>query len=65
MVDIESAPDTVRELRPAANTLVHTNHFLAPEKLGVTEPVSERRPHTYWRQTRMQALLDSRAPVAV
>jgi isopenicillin-N N-acyltransferase like protein len=64
-VDVESAPDSVRELWPEVFTLVHTNHFLDPDKLGVVEPVSERRPHTYWRQTRMQTLLDARAPVAV
>jgi isopenicillin-N N-acyltransferase-like protein len=64
-VDIESAPDTVRELQPEVNALVHTNHFLDPAALGVTEPIGERRPHTYWRQTRMRALLEARAPVAV
>jgi isopenicillin-N N-acyltransferase like protein len=64
-VDVESAPDTVRELQPRASTLVHTNHFLDPRELGVTEPVVERRPHSYWRQTRMQTLLDAGAPVDV
>jgi isopenicillin-N N-acyltransferase-like protein len=64
-VDVESAPDAVRELSPEANTLVHTNHFLNPQKLGVAEPISERRPHSYWRLTRMQTLLAARAPVAV
>lgn len=64
-VDVESAPDTVRELEPVAYRLVHTNHFLDPEALGVTEPVSERRPHSYWRQTRMQALLRAELPVTV
>jgi len=58
-VDVESAPDTVRELQPLASRLVHTNHFLDPDGLGVTEPISERRPHTYWRQSRMQTLLDA------
>jgi isopenicillin-N N-acyltransferase-like protein len=64
-VDLESAPETVRELYPAAHMLVHTNHFLDPEQLGVTEPITERRPHTYWRHTRMQHLLEARTPVAV
>jgi isopenicillin-N N-acyltransferase-like protein len=62
-VDVESAPDSVRELRPSGNTLVHTNHFLDPGELGVVEPETERRPHSYWRQARMQTLLV--APVSV
>jgi isopenicillin-N N-acyltransferase like protein len=64
-VDIESAPDTVCELQPEPDTFVHTNHFLDPQKLGVVEPISERRPHSYWRQARMQTLLQVRAPVAI
>jgi isopenicillin-N N-acyltransferase-like protein len=64
-VDLEAAPDTVRELGPERSTLVHTNHFLEPEKLGVVEPEVERRPHTYWRQNRMRELLDARSPVAI
>jgi len=64
-VDIEAAPDTVRELQPEAGTLVHTNHFLDPEQLAITEPISERRPHSYWRQTRMRMLLEERATIAV
>jgi len=64
-VDIESAPDSVRELAPEVGTLVHTNHFFEPGKLGITEPVSERRPHTYWRQTRMRAMLGARTLISV
>jgi isopenicillin-N N-acyltransferase-like protein len=64
-VDIESAPDSVRELYAASHSLVHTNHFLDPGQLGVEEPVTERRPHSYWRQTRMEALLDARPTIAV
>jgi isopenicillin-N N-acyltransferase-like protein len=64
-IDLEAAPDAVRELRPEHATLVHTNHFLDPAQLGVTEPESERRPHSYWRQNRMQALLAARAPVSI
>ncbi|MDQ6670392.1 MAG: C45 family peptidase [Chloroflexota bacterium] len=59
VVDIEAAPETTRVLRPDGKTLVHTNHFFDPDEVGVTEPVSERRPHTYWRRARMRALLDA------
>jgi isopenicillin-N N-acyltransferase-like protein len=64
-INIESAPDTVRELHAERETLVHSNHFLDPQALQIEEPITERRPHSYWRHTRMQALLDARAPVAV
>jgi isopenicillin-N N-acyltransferase-like protein len=64
-VDLEAAPDTVREITPEAGVIVHTNHFLDPERLGIVEPATERRPHTNWRLSRMRTLLDARAPVAV
>jgi isopenicillin-N N-acyltransferase-like protein len=64
-VDLEAAPDVVNEIAPVLDTIVHTNHFLDPEQLGVVEPQVEPRPHSYWRQGRMRALLDARSPVAV
>ena len=64
-VDLEAAPDAVRELLPERGLLVHTNHFLDPDQLGVVEPESERRPHSYARQRRMRDLLEACAPVAI
>jgi isopenicillin-N N-acyltransferase like protein len=64
-VDIEAAPDVVRELRPESEMLTHTNHFLEPSQLGVVEPPAERRPHSYSRLGRLRQLLDARAPLAV
>jgi isopenicillin-N N-acyltransferase like protein len=64
-VDIEAAPDTVRELRAVSELLAHTNHFLEPSRLGVVEPPAERRPHSYSRLARMREILDARAPMAV
>jgi isopenicillin-N N-acyltransferase-like protein len=64
-LDCEAAPDTLRILEPDAGMLVHTNHFLDPTRLGVEEPPSERRPHSYHRQERMTALLNARQPVAI
>jgi isopenicillin-N N-acyltransferase-like protein len=63
-VDLEAAPDSIAEIPPTACAIVHTNHFLDPDKLGVVEPETERRPHTYWRQQRMRELLDARSPVS-
>lgn len=64
-VDLEAAPDSIAEIPPTLGAVVHTNHFLQAEKMGVVEPETERRPHTVWRQSRMLELLDARSPVAV
>jgi len=64
-IDLEAAPDCVRVLDPLGGTLVHSNHFVDPALLGVVEPETERRPHSYTRHARLAALLDARAPVAV
>lgn len=64
-LDIEAAPDSVRELQAESGTLAHTNHFLDPGQLGVVEPPAERRPHSYSRLARMRELLDARAPVTI
>jgi isopenicillin-N N-acyltransferase-like protein len=64
-VNLEAAPDTVRELGPEHHCIVHTNHFIEPAKLGIVEPDSERRPHSYWRQNRMRDVLKANSPLAV
>ncbi|GAC1314443.1 MAG: C45 family autoproteolytic acyltransferase/hydolase [Chloroflexota bacterium] len=64
-VDIEAAPDNIGEWFPDADILAHANHFLDPTALGIAEPETERRPHTYWRLSRIRELIDARAPVSV
>jgi isopenicillin-N N-acyltransferase-like protein len=64
-VDVEAAPDTSRSLNPRAGLIVHANHFLDPARLGVAEPPAERRPHSFKRQARLQAILEARSPVAL
>jgi isopenicillin-N N-acyltransferase-like protein len=64
-IDIEAAPQTVCERPASGGALVHANHFLEPAQLGVEEPAAERRPHSYLRQARLQALLDARRPVSL
>jgi isopenicillin-N N-acyltransferase-like protein len=64
-VDIEAAPGTSCTFGADDGALVHTNHFLEPEHLGVEEPASERRPHSYTRLARMRELLDARRPLSV
>ena len=65
VVDIEAAPDSVCAIGPRRGAVAHTNHFLDPAALGVSEPRSERRPHSYTRLARMRELLDTRSPVAI
>jgi isopenicillin-N N-acyltransferase-like protein len=62
-VDLEAAPDSVRQLECEASCLVHANHFLDPGSMGITEPPNERRPHSYNRQSRMRELLVSKRPL--
>jgi isopenicillin-N N-acyltransferase like protein len=64
-VDIEAAPDTTCAYYADGAALTHTNHFLEPTHLGVDEPQSERRPHSYTRLERMRALIDARRPLSV
>lgn len=57
VVDIEAAPLTTRTLTPENGSLSHTNHFLEPEILGVVEPPSEKRLHSYHRLKCIRRLL--------
>jgi len=64
-VDVEAAPDTTCAFYPDRGALAHTNHFVDPTHLGVEEPISERRPHSYTRLSRMRELLEARKPLSV
>jgi isopenicillin-N N-acyltransferase-like protein len=64
-IDIETAPERARLIRPDNSRLVHANHFLDPGLLGVVEPPNERRPHSYLRQVRMTELLGSKAKLTI
>jgi isopenicillin-N N-acyltransferase-like protein len=57
-VDIEAAPRTYRRLEPEGGVLVHTNHFLDPRSMGIVEPPSEKRPHSYHRRARLLELFE-------
>lgn len=63
--DLEAAPDAVNVLHPEHSLLVHANHFVRPQDLGIEEPVTERRPHTYWRQTRLRELMEATSSLTV
>jgi isopenicillin-N N-acyltransferase-like protein len=64
-LDVEAAPDSVCERHPERGMLAHSNHFLDPLSLGIEEPRSERRPHSYTRLARLRELLDARRPASI
>jgi isopenicillin-N N-acyltransferase-like protein len=59
VLDVETAPTTVRCLGPARGRLVHTNHFLDATSLGVTQPPMDDW-YTHERYARLETLLDGR-----
>jgi isopenicillin-N N-acyltransferase-like protein len=61
---LEAAPAAFAEFPCGSGCFVHTNHFTDPDALGVVEPPSERRPHSYNRRNRMQALLASKRGIS-
>lgn len=56
-VSLERAPSGTAQVAPTAGILVHANHFLAPQRLGVQEPLLEERRSTDLRQERLSELL--------
>ena len=58
LVDIETAPEAVCELRPNRGAVAHTNHFSNPKILGVKQVMDEERLSTLQRYQRIQKLLD-------
>lgn len=59
VVDVEAAPDKVRLLNCEAGCLVHSNHFVDPQGMGIVEPPNERRPYSHHRRARLGELLRS------
>jgi len=65
VIDIEAAPNQTRTLSPDNDFLVHTNHFLDPDALGVVEPPREEWSSTCERLDRLHDLLGSKRPLTV
>ncbi|MFH1609254.1 MAG: C45 family peptidase [Candidatus Bipolaricaulota bacterium] len=57
VVDLERAPSGAARWAPVEGILVHANHFLAPDRLGVREPLAEERRSTHLRQARLAEIL--------
>jgi isopenicillin-N N-acyltransferase-like protein len=65
VANIEAAPNKARTFGPEDGFLVHTNHFLDPNALGVVEPPRERWSSTYHRLDCLRELLARKRPLAV
>jgi isopenicillin-N N-acyltransferase-like protein len=59
-VDLEMAPVGVEEVRPGGGFLLHANHFLREEELGIRQPLLKERTSTYERYRRLEDLLRQR-----
>lgn len=65
-LNIEAAPDVTNQLSWQQGQIVHANHFVDPDVLGVTEPPDpEQRRTSCRRQERLGQLLAALAPVSV
>ena len=68
IVDLEAATEAEHRLAPAEGFLVHTNHFLNPEALGIVQPLGEDRVSTFHRFDRAQSFLRetlARGPIGI
>jgi isopenicillin-N N-acyltransferase-like protein len=65
IVDVEAAPNQTCILGPENGSLVHTNHFLDPDALGVVEPPRKPWSSTNHRRDRMLDFLASKRPLGV
>lgn len=63
VLNIEAAPFNQRLLACEGGCLVHTNHFLEPAALGITEPDERMFSHRRWR--RFHSLLWEQQPVGI
>jgi isopenicillin-N N-acyltransferase-like protein len=64
-VDIEAAPFAINCLYWNDGCIVHTNHFIDPTEMGISEPPGERRLSSCNRMERMDALLHSTPTVDI
>ena len=60
-VSLERASDGTVRVEPREGILVHANHFLAKDRLGVQEPLAEERRSTDLRQRRLAERLSAPA----
>lgn len=64
-VNLEAAPDVANSIGWQDGCIVHTNHFLDANDLGIEEPPNEFRPFSCLRQDRLQTLLKESRPITI
>lgn len=65
-VNVEAAPDVANQMTWQQGRLIHANHFVDPDALGVTEPPDpEQRRTSCRRQERLGQLLGAQVPVSL
>jgi isopenicillin-N N-acyltransferase-like protein len=65
-VGLEAAPDTVNRMCWHQQQIVHANHFVDPDALGVTEPPdADHRHRSCRRQVRLEQLLATERPLGM
>lgn len=65
MANLETAPNDVNVVPWQSGIVVHTNHFLDPAGIGISEPPNERRQYSCARLDRMRSMLSSGRPISV
>jgi isopenicillin-N N-acyltransferase-like protein len=65
VADIEAAPNQTLTLGCENGCVIHTNHFLDPDALGVIEPPREPWSSSYHRLDRLHALFAASRPLGV
>ncbi len=65
VANLEASPHRVNRLGCEGGCLVHSNHFIDPDKLGITEPPNPRRIYSRKRRARLAELIGTRRPVGI
>lgn len=65
VANVEAAPPACNTISWQGSCVVHTNHFVDPAGLGISEPPSEFRPRSFSRYARMAELIEANLPVSV
>jgi len=60
VVDVETSPEAECRFTPSEGFLVHTNHFLEPDSIGLVQPLGEELASTFHRLSRFGDLVRGR-----
>lgn len=62
-INLETAPRAVKKTGWQQGIVVHANHFVTPDELGVVEPPDDARRFSCLRQEKMETALRSNQPL--